>query len=230
MQRDNERGRVAVEPDALYVRVTHLLAADDALDEQFQCGVYAAVCGQLVPLSELPSGECPEGCGCELALYCPECVIRAAESSAEGRSGPGAQEDDGRESYYLGECGHRVPADVEGFGLLTAKKHAIDSGLVASSARAGAKTIMAGGTFAYRAPARPLDPDRTRFELGAYAHGPEAEVLAKEYVELLQRWDRDHRGGPGTRIEVYPTATPDADLPLGQVINKEHTRVVISWP
>jgi protein-L-isoaspartate(D-aspartate) O-methyltransferase len=84
---------------------------------------------------------------------------------------------------------------VDGFGLLTAKKHAIDSGLVASSARAGAKAIMAGGTFAYRAPARPLDPDRTRFELDAYAHGPEAEVIAKEYVELLQRWDRDHRGG-----------------------------------
>jgi hypothetical protein len=56
MQRDNECGPVAVEPDALYVRVTHLLAADDALDEQFQCGVYAG--GLLVRAG--PCQECDE--------------------------------------------------------------------------------------------------------------------------------------------------------------------------
>ncbi len=118
MQRDNERGRIAVEPDALLIAATHLLAANDALDEQFQCGVHAAVCGQLVPQSDLPSGEGPERCGCYLALYCPECVSRAAESSAEDRPGPGAPEDDGRESYYIGGCGHRVPAESGVSGLL----------------------------------------------------------------------------------------------------------------
>jgi hypothetical protein len=60
MQRDNARGRAAVETDGLPVGVTHLLAADDALDEQFQCEVYAAVCGRLVPRPDLPSSECPE--------------------------------------------------------------------------------------------------------------------------------------------------------------------------
>jgi hypothetical protein len=117
-QRDNERGRVAVEPDALLVGVTHLVAADDALDEQFQCGVYAAVCGRLVPKSDLPSGECPEGCECDLAFYCPECVNQATESSADARPRPGGQDDDGRESYYIGECGHRVPVESEVGGLL----------------------------------------------------------------------------------------------------------------
>ncbi|MGQ0773729.1 MAG: methyltransferase, FxLD system [Pseudonocardiales bacterium] len=119
---------------------------------------------------------------------------------------------------------------VDDFGLLTATKDAIDSGLVAKSTRVGAKTIMAGSTFAYRASARPVDLDRTRFELGVYAHGPEAEALAKEYVELIQTWDRDHRAGPGARIEVYPARTPDAELPLGRVVDKKHTRVVIFWP
>lgn len=118
MQRDNERGRVALEQDALPVGVTHLLAADDALDEQFQCGVYAAVCGRLVPRSDLPSWECPEGCECDLALYCPECVSRATESSAEARTGPGTQEDDDRESYYIGACGHQMPAESGVSGLL----------------------------------------------------------------------------------------------------------------
>ncbi|MGH8902520.1 MAG: methyltransferase, FxLD system [Egibacteraceae bacterium] len=119
---------------------------------------------------------------------------------------------------------------VDGFGLLAAKKEAIDSGLVAASTRMGAKTIVAGGTFAYRAAARPVDEDRTRFEFGAYAHGPEAAALADQYVKLIRTWDRDHRGGAGARIEVYPAAIPDAELPPGRVMDKKHTRVVISWP
>lgn len=123
-----------------------------------------------------------------------------------------------------------VATVADDFGLLTATKDAIDSSLVAASARVGAKTIVTGGTFAYRAPARPVDGDRTRFEFGVYAHGPEAEALAEEYVDLIRTWDREHRGGPGARIEVYPAVTPDAELPPGRVIDKKHTRVVISWP
>lgn len=104
--------------DPLPVGVTHLLAADDALDEQFQCGVYTAVCGQLVPVSDLPSWECPEDCGCDLAVYCRQCVRRAAESSAEAQPTPGAPEDDGRQNYYICDCGHEVPAESGVGGLL----------------------------------------------------------------------------------------------------------------
>ena len=106
-----------MEPDALPVGVTHLLAADDALDEQFQCRVYAAVCGQLVSRSDLPSWECPQDCECDLAVYCPQCVSQAAESSALAQPGPDTQQDDSRKSYYLGECGHQVPAESGVSGL-----------------------------------------------------------------------------------------------------------------
>lgn len=88
-QQDHERG---AEPD-----VTHLLAADNALAEQFSFGVFAAVCGQLLRRSELPPGECPEGCECDLALYCPQCVRQATELSAKPQ--PGAAQDGSRESY-----------------------------------------------------------------------------------------------------------------------------------
>lgn len=117
---------------------------------------------------------------------------------------------------------------VADFCLLAAQKAPIDRGLVASSARMGAPTALAGGTFAYRA-SRPVNPDRSKFELGVYAHGPDAERLADQYADLIRTWDRDHRSGPGPRIEVYPATTPDADLPDGLVIEKKHTRVVISW-
>jgi protein-L-isoaspartate(D-aspartate) O-methyltransferase len=119
---------------------------------------------------------------------------------------------------------------ADGFSLLTATKEAIDSGLVTASARAGAKTIVVGTTFAYRPSARPVDEDRTRFEFGAYAHGPDAAQVADELVELIRMWDREHRAGPDPRIEVHPAETPDEDLPAGRVIDKKHTRVVISWP
>jgi len=82
---------------------------------------------------------------------------------------------------------------------------------------------VAGGSFAYRASARPVDAERTRFEFGAYGHGPDAARLAEDYVALIQAWDRDHRGGPGARIEVYSAAASDAELPPGRVINKRHT-------
>ncbi|MGH3798674.1 MAG: hypothetical protein ACRDTD_00800 [Pseudonocardiaceae bacterium] len=116
-QRDDECGRVVVKPDVLPGAVTHLLAADDALDEQFSCGVYVAVCGQWVARSNLPSWECPQGCECDLAFYCPACVSRAAELSVLAPCGPGAQHDGGG-SYYVGECGHRVPAESGVGGLL----------------------------------------------------------------------------------------------------------------
>lgn len=115
------------------------------------------------------------------------------------------------------------------FGLLTAKDGPIDRGLVARSASRGrAPTALSRGSFAYRT--KRSIPSMGEFETGVYAHGPEAEALAKQYVELIQTWDRDHRHGPGARIAVYPAATPDADLPPGRVIDKKHTRVVISWP
>lgn len=119
---------------------------------------------------------------------------------------------------------------ADNFGLLKATKEVIDSGLASKSTLYGGKTIVADGSFAYRASARPVDESRAKFEFGAFGYGPDAERLAEEYVSHIQAWDRDHRGGPGTRIDVYSAATPDAELPAGRVIDKKHTRVVISWP
>ena len=119
------------------------------------------------------------------------------------------------------------------FGILAATDGPIDRGLVARSANPrsanrGVPTAVSAGSFAYRTK-RSIE-GTSNFETGVYAHGPQAEALAEQYVELIRTWDRDHRSGPRARIEVYPTATPDADLPPGRVIDKKHTRVLISWP
>ncbi|ALG14556.1 protein-L-isoaspartate O-methyltransferase [Kibdelosporangium phytohabitans] len=115
------------------------------------------------------------------------------------------------------------------FGLLVAQQSARDSGLVAPGTRMGAKTIIDGATFAYRT-TRPTSEERTSFEFGVYAHGPDAQRLAEDYANLVRVWDRDHRYGPGAHIEVWPANSPATGLPHGRVIGKRHTRVSISWP
>ncbi len=64
----------------------HLLVADDALPEGHRSGSYLAVCGAVLHASSLPSSCCPEGCECDLALYCPACVCQAAEWVAPASS------------------------------------------------------------------------------------------------------------------------------------------------
>ncbi|MPZ84368.1 MAG: methyltransferase, FxLD system [Actinophytocola sp.] len=95
------------------------------------------------------------------------------------------------------------------------------------AARWGVPTAVTGATLAYR-DIRPAGAGR--FELGVRARGPDAEYQADRYVDLVRTWHRDHRPGPSARIEVWPAATPTADLPDGHVVEKVHSRVVISWP
>ncbi len=115
------------------------------------------------------------------------------------------------------------------FGLLRAEKSVIDDGLVARSAMMGAKTIISGDSFAYRA-SRGVSPDRSVNEFTVIGHGPDAERVAATYVELIREWDARHRHGAGPTVLVYPRATPADLIPAGRPITKRHTTTLISWP
>ncbi|MGH3827547.1 MAG: methyltransferase, FxLD system, partial [Pseudonocardiaceae bacterium] len=112
------------------------------------------------------------------------------------------------------------------FGRLTARREAVDRGIVAHAWPLGVPTAVEGGNLAYLG-LRPVTPDRQRFEFGAYGHGPAARELVNQMVRHIQSWDGSSLNA---RIGAHPAATPDAELPEGRVINKKHTRVVISWP
>lgn len=118
---------------------------------------------------------------------------------------------------------------LPGCGMLTAKQAAVDGGLVGRPARRGVPALVDGDSFAYRGAVRPTAED-DRFEFGVYGHGPHGDVLAEQYVSLIQRWDQQHRHHNSVRIEIYPAETPDTRLPHGFVLDKTHTRVVILWP
>jgi protein-L-isoaspartate(D-aspartate) O-methyltransferase len=90
-------------------------------------------------------------------------------------------------------------------------------------------TLLGKSSFAYLT-FREVDPETSTYEFGAYAHGPEAEQLAQQLTEQVRTWDRDYRHGPAARICVYPADAPVARPPQGRVIEKRHTKVIISWP
>jgi protein-L-isoaspartate(D-aspartate) O-methyltransferase len=115
------------------------------------------------------------------------------------------------------------------FGLLRAGKSVINDGLVARSAMRGAKTIISGDSFAYRA-SRAVTPDHSVNEFTVIAHGPDAEQVAATYVELIREWDAGHRHREGPTVLVYPRSTPADQIPAGRQITKRHTITLISWP
>lgn len=108
--------------------------------------------------------------------------------------------------------------------VLTAQQSAIDAGIVAPGWRHGTAATLRNGTFAYRSALRWTD---RRFDLGAYAHGPDAQAAADQMVEQMRAWvDADC---PTPALNVLSAQTRDEDLPDGTVLTKRHSRLVISF-
>ncbi|MFF5264597.1 methyltransferase, FxLD system [Actinomadura viridis] len=111
--------------------------------------------------------------------------------------------------------------------VLQVKQELVDQGRFAPSAARGVPALVSGGTLAYRTK-RP-NPQTGGYESGVFAHGPEAEVIAEHYVELLRRWARDHFRRGAARIR-YLSEAPNAPVPSPGLIAKRHGTVEVSWP
>ncbi|KPM57672.1 methyltransferase, FxLD system [Frankia sp. B2] len=111
------------------------------------------------------------------------------------------------------------------FVVLSAQATAVKSGIVAPGWRFGTPaTLDDDATFAYRSALRWTD---RRFDLGAYAHGPAAAAAAERMVEHMRAWV--DAGNPTPRLHVLPAHTPDGDLPDGAVLDKRHSRLVLTF-
>jgi protein-L-isoaspartate(D-aspartate) O-methyltransferase len=117
---------------------------------------------------------------------------------------------------------------LPGFCLMTARQEAIDDGTVNPSWRYGTPALADGPNLAYRAGPRPVDRPEGPSEFGAVGHGPDAARAARVIAEQISAWD--DAGRPSPRLTVLPAGTLDADLPAGFLLDKRHTRLVISWP
>ncbi|AXG79823.1 methyltransferase, FxLD system [Streptomyces paludis] len=109
----------------------------------------------------------------------------------------------------------------------------LDTGIVAPANRSFALAAVEGGSFAYLTTRRTEDDKHVEFAV--HALGSDAGSLAGKVAGHLRDWNREHRGGPGPVVRVYPAGTPD-DLIAGgrvvggRVIDKVHSRISLSWP
>ncbi|MBO4273800.1 methyltransferase, FxLD system [Microbispora triticiradicis] len=120
-----------------------------------------------------------------------------------------------------------LAATLPGFCLITASQEALDTGIVVLPWRYGTPAFVDGPNLAYRAKPRPVR-GREVYEFGAFAHGPQAEQAARLLADQIIAWDQ--AGRPAPRLSVYSAGTSDGDLPDGYVLDKRHSRLVISWP
>lgn len=95
---------------------------------------------------------------------------------------------------------------------------AVERGLVCPSLPWGSSAVFDGGAFAYlalRSAGTEQDMARGTVEFGVYAHGVGADLLADRVAGQVRAWDRDHRSGPGPRIEAHLRARRMSSFPTG---------------
>jgi protein-L-isoaspartate(D-aspartate) O-methyltransferase len=120
----------------------------------------------------------------------------------------------------------RVTDAGQQFVVLTAQQEAVDAGRVAPAWRFGTPAALHDGTFCYRGALRWTND---MFDVGAHAHGPAAAAAeaADRMVGDMRAW-LDARS-PGPLLHILPAGTPDGALPAGTVLDKRHTRVVLTF-
>ncbi|MFC0039531.1 methyltransferase, FxLD system [Actinomadura rayongensis] len=116
----------------------------------------------------------------------------------------------------------------EGFVVLSAQQEAVDSGIVAPAWRFGTPANLSEGdggiTLTYRSALRWTD---RMFDLGARAHGPDAEATVARMAGHMRAWV--DAGSPAPTLHVLPADTPDGDLPDGAVLDKRRSRMSVTF-
>ncbi|GAA5200793.1 hypothetical protein GCM10023322_79460 [Rugosimonospora acidiphila] len=118
----------------------------------------------------------------------------------------------------------RITDAGQQFLVLSAQQEAVDAGLVVPAWRFGTPATLHDGAFCYRSTLRWTDD---AFDLGARAHGSDAAAAGGRMVEHMRAWL--DAGSPSPVLQVLPADTPDGDLPAGTVLDKRHSRLVLTF-
>lgn len=153
-------------------------------------------------------------------------VVEKALSSPRAQAWSGVTRKRGEP---FGDLDLWLATTLEGACVLTATQDAVNQDLIAPSWRLGTPALVEGASLAYRAKQRPVGDDGDTFEFGAFAHGPDAQRLADRLTERFRVWDNHVRGRLQPQMVVYPVGTDAVDLPDGYLVDKLHTRIMLSW-
>ncbi|CAL9361177.1 Protein-L-isoaspartate O-methyltransferase [Streptomyces sp. enrichment culture] len=113
-----------------------------------------------------------------------------------------------------------------------------DTGVTAIAKDRDAPAIVGDGSLAYlthiqtRHGERPEDKE---WEWVVHAFGKQGPQLAEQLAATVRAWDRHIRAADNDKhadpvLTVHPAGTPDELLPAGDVLDKEHCRLVFRWP
>jgi protein-L-isoaspartate(D-aspartate) O-methyltransferase len=64
-------------------------------------------------------------------------------------------------------------------------------------------------------------------EFAVVAHGPDDTAPAEAMTARIEAWQS--AGRPSPQLTALPAGTSGTDLPPGDVVDKRHSRLVISW-
>lgn len=115
--------------------------------------------------------------------------------------------------------------ELPGAARLHASEEIVEQGLVEASALLGVPALVNDGSIAYRT--RRENEATGGFESGVVAHGPRAEALAEQYLDLLRRWAGNHRRRGAGTLRYLPGPAPSF-IPQGAILRR-HGLVTASW-
>jgi protein-L-isoaspartate(D-aspartate) O-methyltransferase len=164
--------------------------------------------------------------GDDIALYGAEEPVDAA-ALRDALHGPRKEFWPGIEFTHPDRMHLWIAGHADRYAMLHVAEDVLEHGPAGPLARQPVPVVLAdNGSVAVRTKRASGDG---RFEIGVYAYGPHGERAAQDYIDVLRAWDQ--HDGSMARIEVWPSGTPDADLPTDRVrvLDKPHTRTVLSW-
>lgn len=111
--------------------------------------------------------------------------------------------------------------------MMHAAQKAVDEHVVQPAVRHGLPALVQGGSLAYRTK-RENPTFASGYEAGVRAHGPQAQQVGQQMLELVRDWGTDHFRRGAAQIVYYPNGTDITGLAGWRSI-KRHGVLAISW-
>ncbi|GAB2925254.1 hypothetical protein GCM10027075_27010 [Streptomyces heilongjiangensis] len=104
---------------------------------------------------------------------------------------------------------------------------ALDEGVRRPAVPSRSPALVSGSSLAYLIAERDNADLERPSRLGAAGYGPDAIALARSLIAYVTDWSTDRAAAP--HMTILSANTPDSELPKGHVIDKEDSRIVLSF-
>ncbi|MFF2205230.1 methyltransferase, FxLD system [Streptomyces sp. NPDC058145] len=138
---------------------------------------------------------------------------------------------------YFGSLQLYAATTLPGFCRLAAQQDP-DQGVAGIAKGRDAPAVLGDASLAYLVSIQTKDGKRREdkeWEWVVHAFGEQGPQLADQLAVTVRAWDRHVRADDNSKhadpvLTVHPAGTPDDLLPAGDVLDKEHCRLVVRWP